>query len=257
MSASRPPTRRASYLRDLQALGDDPHAVRAFLMTHSNLPGPRGNLELAHAFADWAPAGMVDELAREADEYLLFCAVLALGERLAHQDDPRLVDVLHEHARASRWRIREAVATGLQRVGDRDLPRLCALVRRWTADGDPLVMRAAVAAICEPRLLGADEGSATALAACAAATSWIAALPAGSRRDDDVRTLRQALGYCWSVAVAARPEEGLRSFEALADSVDADVAWIVRENLGKARLRRILAQPRSELGADREPPHQP
>jgi hypothetical protein len=55
-----------------------------------------------------------------------------------------------------------------------------------------------------------------------------------------VRTLRQALGYAWSVAVAADPEPGLTAFTALRDDPDPDVAWVVRENLRKKRLQRLL-----------------
>ena len=55
-----------------------------------------------------------------------------------------------------------------------------------------------------------------------------------------MRTLRQALGYCWSVAVAADPEHGLPRFLALSASPDPDVAWVVRENRRKARLARLL-----------------
>jgi hypothetical protein len=53
------------------------------------------------------------------------------------------------------------------------------------------------------------------------------------------RVLRKALGCCWSVAVAALPEEGLPRFERLERSTDPDVLWIVRENLKKARLARL------------------
>jgi hypothetical protein len=58
----------------------------------------------------------------------------------------------------------------------------------------------------------------------------------------DVRTLRQALGYCWSVAVAGDPAAGLPAFAALRAGTgdDADVAWVVRENEKKSRLRRLL-----------------
>jgi hypothetical protein len=55
----------------------------------------------------------------------------------------------------------------------------------------------------------------------------------------DVRTLRQALGYCWGVAVAADPAQGLPAFWAL-DEADPDVAWIVRKNLEKTRLIRLV-----------------
>ncbi|MCY1247415.1 hypothetical protein D9M72_607440 [compost metagenome] len=50
--------------------------------------------------------------------------------------------------------------------------------------------------------------------------------------------LRQGLGYCWSVAIAASPAEGFRRLERWAASDDKDVRWIVRENLKKARLAR-------------------
>jgi hypothetical protein len=77
---------------------------------------------------------------------------------------------------------------------------------------------------------------------CATATTALAARPRTERRATDVRVLRQALGYCWSVAVAADPEAGLPRFEALREDPDPDpdVAWIVRENLRKARLIRVM-----------------
>ena len=64
--------------------------------------------------------------------------------------------------------------------------------------------------------------------------------PAAQRRDPPVRTLRQAFGYGWSVAVAADPADGLPVFLDLEASSDPDVGWIVRENHKKARLRRVL-----------------
>jgi hypothetical protein len=71
-------------------------------------------------------------------------------------------------------------------------------------------------------------------------TGFLRTLPAGERRRDDVRTLRQALGYCWSVAVAADPEAGLPAFARLEEDDDPDARWIVRSNRAKARLARLL-----------------
>ena len=65
---------------------------------------------------------------------------------------------------------------------------------------------------------------------------FLASLPAQERRAADVRTLRQALGYCWSVALAADPERGLAAFLPLTESSDPDVAWVVRENRKKKRM---------------------
>ncbi len=67
-----------------------------------------------------------------------------------------------------------------------------------------------------------------------------------ARSDDEFEAfcgvvVRQALGYCWSVAIAADPVDGLPAFARWRGSPDPDVAWVVRENLGKARLERVLA----------------
>lgn len=226
-------TRSAEHRAALTAL--DPAAWPAYLDEHSGLPGPRGNIELALVVADLAPPDLVDELIASGDEYRTFCGVVALGSRAA---DPAVLTRLHEHASDGRWRVREAVAMALQRYGDRDPAALPPVVLRWADDPDPLVQRAAAAAICEPRLLTSPETAAVAVEVCRRATAALAALPVHERRRPDVRTLRQGLGYCWSVAVAADPEPGLAAFDAL-DTHDPDVAWIVRENLTKKRLARL------------------
>jgi hypothetical protein len=110
-------------------------------------------------------------------------------------------------------------------------------------DPDPLVQRAAVAGVCEPRLLRPPAAAAIALEICATVTATVAARPRERRRSDNVRSLRQALGYCWSVAVAADPGAGVPRFLALADDPDPDVMWIVRENGRKARLVSALSGP--------------
>jgi hypothetical protein len=64
---------------------------------------------------------------------------------------------------------------------------------------------------------------------------------AGSRerRSESFVALKKGLAYCWSVAVAALPDEGRRAMEKWFASQDADVRRVMRENLGKARLRRM------------------
>ena len=260
--------RRDQYRAELRTL--DRGRWTAFLHEHSGLPGPRGNIELAQALAEEADGGYLDELIATDDEYLVFCGVVGLGRLLADATDTAstgagstdtvstdtapadtrsadtrstraaLVERLHGHAADARWRVREAVAMAMQRLGDADLPRLLAVVTAWADDPHPLVQRAALAAVCEPRLLNTTQAAGTAVDLCARVTSALAARPAAGRRDPDVRTLRQGLGYCWSVAVAADPEHGLPRFLALADHDDPDVAWIVRENRRKKRLARLL-----------------
>ena len=64
---------------------------------------------------------------------------------------------------------------------------------------------------------------------------------ATDRKSDAFKTLRQGLGYCWSVAVAALPDTGKPLMERWLASSDPDVRWIMRENLKKNRLLRMDA----------------
>jgi hypothetical protein len=61
------------------------------------------------------------------------------------------------------------------------------------------------------------------------------------RKSDGFKALRKGMAYCWSVAVAAHPEAGKPLLEKWAASRDADVRWIIRENLKKDRLARMDA----------------
>lgn len=207
-----------------------------FLDEHSGLPGARANIELATALAELAEPDVVDALIASDDEYRTFCGAIALG---AQADLPAVAARLRTLAADSRWRVREAVAIGLQRLGDADPGALEQLVLSWVDDPSPLVQRAAVAAICEPRLLRTRAAAATAVAACRRATTHLTQVRPEARRDPATRTLRQGLGYCWSVAVAADPEPGLAAFLDLDDS-DPDVAWIITQNTRKRRLARLL-----------------
>ncbi len=238
-----------SELRDLAA-ADWP----AYLDARSGLPGPRANLPLAAAAATYADEAAIEALLADGGEYPTMCAAAAWGLRS---------DATEAEARArrlasdARWRVREGVAIGLQMLGDREFGHVARIVGAWVDDPDPLVQRAAVATVCEPRLLRTPAAAAVAVEACRRATEHLEAMPPLRRRDPDVRTLRQALGYCWSVAVAADPAAGLPAFRAL-DGADPDIAWIIGQNLRKKRLTRILETSPGQahpaiLTASREP----
>ena len=215
-----------------------------FLLEHSGLPGPRGNLELAAAAAEeadestlrgWAALGPVEAPYGSAEEFLPVCGVVGLGRLLAGGDAAVLVD-LRRLAADPRWRIREAVAIALQRFGDADFAALLGEMRRW-ARGTALERRAAVAALCEPRLLEEPDRVRDVLTLLDRVTVALPAL--GERRSDEFRSLRKTLGYAWSVAMVALPEQGKPLFERLLASDDPDIRWVVRENLGKKRLERM------------------
>jgi len=148
------------------------------------------------------------------------------------------VAALRGFAGDERWRVREAVAMGLQRWGDADLPAMLDETATWAA-GTRLEQRAAAAGTCEPRHLRDPANVRRVLALLDAITATLPDAP--DRITDAYRTLRQGLGYCWSVAIAADPVDGLPAFARWRGSSDPDVGWVVRENLKKARLERVLA----------------
>ena len=138
------------FRRSLRAL--DEGEWDRFLTEGSGLPGPRANLELAVAVADEAPAALIHRYVEDDDEYLALCGAIGLG-RLVVEGNSSAEAGLRALAEDPRWRVREGVAMGLQRVGDTDPRRLLAICRRWLEDGSWLVQRAVVAGLCEPRLL--------------------------------------------------------------------------------------------------------
>ena len=231
-------TRIEAYRQILRELTD----WEPYLLAESRLPGPRGNLELAQAVADVGSPELFWRLVtwdagraptNTPGEFLAFCGVLGMG-RLLVQGDPAALATLRSHASDPRWRTREAVAMALQRLGTHDMERLFEVVEAWL-DGNWLEQRAVVAALCEPALLTVPQHATRALAVLDRVTANLSR--AADRRDPALRTLRQALGYGWSVAIVARPEVGWPLFEKWAASTDPDVQWIVRENRKKRRLR--------------------
>ena len=225
-------SRTSAYRATLRAL---PGPWEPFLQQESHLPGPWANLELLQAAADEGSPAQFAHWLTQGDEFLAACGAAGFG-RLAAEGVPGSLATLRQTANDRRWRVREAVATGLQRVGARNLATLLEALADW-ASGTPLERRAVVAALCEPALL---RGSPQALAVLEVLDRITASLAAETaRRSDEVRALRQALGYGWSVAVAACPEPGKRALERWLASSDADIRWLARENLKKARLTRL------------------
>jgi hypothetical protein len=217
-----------------------------YLLEHSGLPGPRGNIELGRAAAEeasperiWAWLEWDPERApaNTPEEFLAFCGVLGIG-RLAAEGYVRARTQLHRCASDERWRTREAVAMAVQRMTDDSFETTLAAVGGW-ALGGWLEQRAAVAGVCEPRLLTTPARTAAVFDVLDVVTHALAAAPGTDRRNPNYRTLRQGLGYCWSVAVAADPATGPGRMERWIDSADDDVRWVMRANLSKKRLQRM------------------
>lgn len=214
-----------------------------YLLKNSGLPGPRGNLELAQVTADMGTKFEFEQFLSftdTADEntplvFLVFCGILGLG-KLAALGEHGLLFRLRSYASDPRWRIREAVATALQYVGDKDMQLLLDEMQIW-GDGNWYEKRAAAAALAEPRLLKEPVTVRKVLKIFNLVTQEV--VTAGHPNDESFKVLRQGLGYCWSVAVAALPGAGKPAMEKWMSSKNLDVRWIMRENLKKNRLLKV------------------
>jgi hypothetical protein len=218
----------------------------AYLMSESNLPGPRGNLELAQAVAGSGTEQQflsflqfTPQLAPEntTQSFLAFCGTLGLGTLIANGQEHYLA-TLKQQANDPRWRTREAVAMAMQHIGDHNSELLLEICHDWKS-GTWLEQRAVVAGICEPRVLNSKTFTEIAMIILDEITTHIQqAIP---NKADDFRTLRQALGYGWSVIIVASPDPGKGYLENWSQDPHPDIRWIVKENLKKKRLQRMDA----------------
>jgi hypothetical protein len=231
-------TKIDDYRQTLQKLND----WIPFLKKESGLPGPRGNLELAHAVAqDGSKKQFEQLLSFQAEEntpevFLVFCGVIGFGRLAACE--PGLFDRLRPYASDTRWRVREAVATGLQLAGDQDMSLLLKEMKKWSR-GNWYEKRAVAAALAEPRLLKQPKHVKEVLGILDEITTSMQ--NAADTKDESFKVLRQGMGYCWSVVVAALPDEAKPIFEKWLNSPGKDVRWVMKENLKKNRLTKMDA----------------
>lgn len=252
-----------SLLRVQLAGGD--HPLDDYLAANSNLPGPAANFALLHAAVDalvaalgdgraevwallerWASLPPAEAPANHPREFLPFAAALAHGVAGARMEEyfvPALAR-LRGQARDPRWRTREMVAQGLQALARARFEDLWYHLHDWVDGGDYLEMRAVAAGLAEPDLVADEEIARAALGLHAEILANVQAASAADRRTWEFRALRQGLGYTLSVVATGVPAQALPMLRAWSASSDADVRWILRENLKKQRLRRLAqAQP--------------
>jgi hypothetical protein len=216
----------------------------AYLKAESNLPGPRGNIELGKAVARCGSEQQILALIRWTAEmapentpqsYLSFCGTLGLGKLIADGQDSH-ISTLKKQANDPRWRTREAAAMALQTVGDQNPALLLNICSDWKGSSW-LEQRAVVAGLCEPRLLNSPDFAEQVIEILDEITMHIQLEK--ENRSENYRSLRQALGYGWSVIIAATPLNGKAYLEKWAKIAHPDIRWIVKENLKKNRLKRL------------------
>lgn len=215
-----------------------------FLLKESCLPGKRGNLELLHAvieegnekiFLHLLEYGKNKDTTGTREEFTFICGVAGLGQLLVKQKY-EYFRKLKKLANHPQWRVREAVVIALQYFGKHNSNRLLDEMETWIK-GSCMEKRAAAAALCEPVLLNNEKFNLKVLEFLKIITESIKDIK--DRKSSEFITLRKGLGYCWSVAAAAQPEEGKKYMEMWFETKDKDINWIMKENLKKNRLTRI------------------
>ncbi len=231
--------------------------LMSLLEKNSGLPGPRANLELGYSFAkavasmnlqEWQwemILGMASVSPSKAPtntpkEYISFCGLVALGalcaEGLPRARKRAALAAIRKAAADPRWRTREAAAMALQLIGEKDPVALRQIVEQWLPDASLLEKRAIVAGLAHPPLLGDPPFAQFCLDVSAGIMKTLPGTSADLRRSEELRVLRQGLGYALSVFVENAPENGFALLRQFAATADPDVRWIVRENLKKKRL---------------------
>jgi hypothetical protein len=212
-----------------------------YLLEESRLPGPRANLELAFAaaqegsgdqFLHFAQLNAEEAPGNTQEEFLAFCGVLGLGYLMARGEGDYFT-ILREKANDPRWRVREAVALGLQKFGQASTKHLLQVMESW-GEGTLLERRAVVAVLCEPGLLEDQHHASQIIDIIDGVTTSI--LDEKDRKSEDFKVLRKSLAYGWSVLVVGQPSIGKPRMEKWITSQDADIRWIMKQNLKKKRL---------------------
>jgi hypothetical protein len=215
-----------------------------YLIAHSNLPGPRANLELANVVAWMGEKSLFLRFIRidatqapqnSSAEFLPVCGTLGLGVLLVKKD-LTILPLLRRLASDPRWRIRESVVLALEIWGESNPIVLFNEVEHWM-EGNYFEIRAAICAMCHPKFLKSEEKALQTLKYLELIMRKLEG--STSRKTEDFRVLRVAMGYCWSVAVAAYPALGKKMMESWIRTLDKDLLWIIKSNLNKNRLTRM------------------
>ena len=232
-----------------------------YLREQSRLPGTRANLELVNSLSDLLAAVASEQpdqvwmllnylvqdektvVSNTPDEFVVLCGVVAFGACATVRQEwhTEVFEILKHFASSSSWRVREGVAIALQRLLPVNPQKTIEFLLELARKGNCFQQRASIAAIAEPSLLQRPAMIDAALEIQRLVLERLHALPAAVRKREDVRALRQSLGYTLSVVAAAAPEKGFALMRDCAGWSDPDVNWILRENLKKKRLAKFVA----------------
>jgi hypothetical protein len=246
-------------LRRLKVIVDK--AIEEYLLDQSNLPGKRGNIELAFSFADYIEENyiiedklmlldyctkLISENKKEREvvgneEFLTFCGIVALGRIGKIDKDQReeIIEILKTNAQDERWRVRESVAMAIQELLMSINPmETIRRLREWTREDNYLILRAVAAGLADPRLMENSEIAKESLDLHKLIITKIAENQC-KMRDEDFKVLVKGLCYTLSVVITGIEGEGFAYLGELVKDKNPVIKKIAKENLKKNRLKRL------------------
>lgn len=245
-----------------RALAGNVRPLEFYLREQSRLPGSRANLELMNELADLLAVMISDQpdeiramlrhlmsderqriTSNTPAEFVVMCGVVASGVCAANYSLwwSETFELLGQYACSHLWRVREGVAIAFQHLLETACQETLHFLLILATQGNFFQQRAAITSVAEPRLLHTPELIDAALDIQQVVLERIHATPGAERKREDFRSLRQATGYTLSVVTAASPERGFALMHECATWNDADITWILRENLKKKRLAKFSA----------------
>ncbi|MFX0170225.1 MAG: hypothetical protein ACFE89_12865 [Candidatus Hodarchaeota archaeon] len=221
----------------LKPIINDPKKLEKFITENSNLPGPRGNLELAFALAEiyedlnvllkWINVTEDQADVNDPKSFLAFCAAVCLGKLYTKKKDKKIIVILKQSANDGRWRMREAVAFGFQKIGEDDFNELKTIFSEWIKKSNNLEKRAILVSLAHPRFLTEERAK-----FCFEITDVVLTqMDKGTHFD----VLKKGLDFTISVFVAANPKLGFNFIRKWVGK-DEVINKILKKNLEKTRL---------------------
>ncbi len=229
--------KKDDLINKLKPILSDRDELEKFIIKNSNLPGPRGNLELAFALAEiyenygvlleWSGITQDQADVNDPKSFLAFCSAVCLGNIYTKKKNKKIISILKKLANDGRWRMKEAVAFGFQRIGDNDFGELKSIFSEWIKKSNNLEKRAILVSLAHPPIL--NEAN---TAFCFEMADTVLK---EMDRENDFIILRKGLEFTISVFVAANPRMGF-SFIKKWIGKDKVIDKIMKVNLKKSRL---------------------
>jgi len=229
--------KREELIEKLKPIIDNPEKLEKFIIENSNLPGPRGNLELAFAFAEiyknldvlleWLEITEDEADTNDPKSFPAFCAAVGLGKIYTKTKDKKLIPILKRLANDKRWRMREAVAFAFQIIGENAFEDLRSIFKKWIKKSNNLEKRAILVSLAHPKFLNKENAR-----FCFEMAETILR---EMDREKDFDVLKKGLSFTISVFAAANPEAGFKFIKKWIGK-DKDIDRIMKENLKKNRL---------------------